>query len=379
MSSGSAVGEWSMFGHNLAQTGSTGSSAAVPKGTLTWVFATGREILASPVVANGVVYVGSIDGIFYAVDARTGDELWRFAAENWIESSAAVAGGVVYFGSNDGRLYALDAQTGEKLWEYPAKFSIKSSPALANANVYFTTGEYMIYALNARTGEMLWTFETKGDVSASPVVANGIVYVGDLDSFFYGLDAVTGRRRLHFRAYGGTAASAAVSGTTVYFANTHGVFFAVDGMARNWPNEQGTRFFFYRIYVQILGAIPPKWLMPPAQTGLLWWTRLGGPLYSSPAFFDDRLFIGTANRLLAVNVNTHGVDWEFTTGDIVSSSPAVMEGVVFAGSGDGNLYAVEADSGKVGSRARGASNGYCAHFANCRRDRRTVQCYDQSG
>src|ERR1700704_2130316 len=41
----------------------------------------------------------------------------------------------------------------------------------------------------------------------------------------------------------------------------------------------------------------------------------------------------------------HGVKWTFKTGGRVYSSPAVADGVVFVGSADGNLYAVDAAAG----------------------------------
>ena len=346
MSSDSATGEWSMFGYDLARTSGTGSSAALPTGALKWVFTTGRGIYASAVVVDGVVYVGSTDNNFYAIEAQTGDELWRFTAGSWFESSAAVAGGTVYVGSNDSRLYALDAVTGEKRWEYTAKYGVRSSPALAEGRIYFSSGDYTVHALDAQTGRMLWTFEAEGAVSASPVVANGIVYVGDQSNYLYALDAVTGRRRLRFKSYGGTASSAAVSGTTVYFANKNGILFAVDGTARNWPNEHNMRFLLYRIYVQSLSIVPPMWLLPPNQSGFLWAANLGGRIYSSPAVLNDRLFIGAGDRLVAVDMESYRIDWALTTGNTVSSSPAVIDGVVFAGSRDGNLYAVEAGTGE---------------------------------
>ena len=55
---------------------------------------------SSPAVANGVVYVGSVDGNVYALNASTGAKLWSY--RNWRrrDSSPAVANGVVYVGSD---------------------------------------------------------------------------------------------------------------------------------------------------------------------------------------------------------------------------------------------------------------------------------------
>ena len=92
-----------------------------------------------PAIADGVLFIGSWDSYFYAIDASTGKEKWRFKTgedpdihnQDGIQSSAAVADGMVYFGCRDSHLYALDAKTGEKKWAFGANGSwVVSSPAV---------------------------------------------------------------------------------------------------------------------------------------------------------------------------------------------------------------------------------------------------------
>jgi len=66
-----------------------------------------KPAILSPVVANGVVFIGSQDNNLYAVNAKTVAGIWQFTTGGWIESTPAVANGVVYFGSDDNHLYAL--------------------------------------------------------------------------------------------------------------------------------------------------------------------------------------------------------------------------------------------------------------------------------
>ena len=63
--------------------------------------------LSSPVVADGVVYLGATNDNVYALKAETGAVLWSYTTGNFVESLPAVANGVVYVGSNDDNLYAL--------------------------------------------------------------------------------------------------------------------------------------------------------------------------------------------------------------------------------------------------------------------------------
>ena len=86
---------------------------------------------ASPAIADGMVFIGSWDSYFYAIDAASGQEKWKFKTgedhdtynQVGIQSSAAVADGIVYFGCRDSHLYALDARSGEKKWAFSANGS----------------------------------------------------------------------------------------------------------------------------------------------------------------------------------------------------------------------------------------------------------------
>ena len=57
-------------------------------------------------------------GGLYALNASTGALLWSYNTEGQARSSPAVANGVVYVGSLDNNVYALNASTGALLWKY---------------------------------------------------------------------------------------------------------------------------------------------------------------------------------------------------------------------------------------------------------------------
>ena len=151
-------------------------------GTEKWKFRTGDGILSSPAVANGVVYVGSLDQFLYALDADTGEEKWRFQTGGRIYTTPAVANGVVYIGSDSGFMYAVDAKSGTRNWLYETGKEIRSSPAYANGRIYFGSLSQYLYVLDAMTGEEDWILLTGGDVSSSPAVADGMVYFGSGNS-----------------------------------------------------------------------------------------------------------------------------------------------------------------------------------------------------
>jgi outer membrane protein assembly factor BamB len=79
----------------------------------------------------------------------------------------------------------------------------------------------------------------------------------------------------------------------------------------------------------------------------LWRFKTGGAVYSSPAVSNGVVYVGSDdNNLYAIDAVTGKEKWRFATGDTVLSSPAVLNGVVYVGSDDNNLYAIDAVTGK---------------------------------
>jgi hypothetical protein len=137
-----------------------------------------RCVHSSPAFADGVVYFGSWDSWFYAVDAKTGALQWRFHGgedplihnQVGFQSSPAVVNGVVYTGCRDSKLYAIDAATGRAKWHFDAAGSwVISSPAVAEGKVVFGTSDSSLYlVLDAETGKELVRQQGQAFVFSSP-------------------------------------------------------------------------------------------------------------------------------------------------------------------------------------------------------------------
>lgn len=76
-------------------------------GHLLWRFAMGAQILATPVVAAGFIYIGSDDGNFYALNMQTGRPAWRYTTGE-VRSAASLANGHLFVGSLNGAMYAFN-------------------------------------------------------------------------------------------------------------------------------------------------------------------------------------------------------------------------------------------------------------------------------
>ena len=76
---------------------------------------------------------------------------------------------------------------------------------------------------------------------------------------------------------------------------------------------------------------------------LKWSYATGGAVQSSPAVVNGVVYFGSLdNNVYALNASTGAKLWSYTTGGAVRSSPAVSKGVVYIGSGDFNVYALNA-------------------------------------
>ena len=79
----------------------------------------GDHAWTSPAVANGIVYFGVNRPIpvVYGVDAATGQEIWEHVGTiSNIVSSPALLDGRLYVAFTDGTIRALDAATGQVIW-----------------------------------------------------------------------------------------------------------------------------------------------------------------------------------------------------------------------------------------------------------------------
>ncbi|MBI3753911.1 MAG: PQQ-binding-like beta-propeller repeat protein [Deltaproteobacteria bacterium] len=179
------------------------------KGRKIWEFKTTGAVESSPTVADGRVYFGTGDGVLYCLDTKDGHEIWRFQAATEIISSPAAEGGVVYLNSADDKLYALKAETGEKLWQYSRRYVNKmvmrtfASPAVYGDKVYCSLADGYVIAVEKSSGREVWQKKVSGEGKGgaarfTPTIDNGIVYCINGDGLLIALDAENGEEKWRF-------------------------------------------------------------------------------------------------------------------------------------------------------------------------------------
>lgn len=124
--------EWSIFGgNNLHQRHSPLTQVSpdtVSELEIAWQFNSGTNATfqATPIVKAGVMYVSLPFNDVVALNAKSGKLIWRYQHDRIktrdmccgpANRGVAVADGRVFMGTVDGRLIALDAETGNKVWD----------------------------------------------------------------------------------------------------------------------------------------------------------------------------------------------------------------------------------------------------------------------
>ena len=118
-----------------------------------------------------------------------------------LKSSPAVVGGIVYVGSLDGYMYALDANNGNVIWTYQTQGQIESSPAVPTEQ-YISPRRNQLQALSTS-----WTLTLEvcfgnrnslrvpvyrwQEMMGSPSVADGMVFASSDLRSYYGVNATT--------------------------------------------------------------------------------------------------------------------------------------------------------------------------------------------
>ncbi len=361
-----------------------GNIYAVDAGTgrQIWKRATRGPVASSPALAGGMVFATSYDGKLYGLNAETGAVKWKFSSggERRFEakgldgmepknqtiadpldvflSSPVVVNGTIYFGSGDGNLYAINAATGEPVWKFKTGDVVHASPAYADGVLYCGSWDSYFYAIDAATGKEKWRFHGGEDplihnqvgFQSSPAVANGMVYTGCRDSNLYALDAATGKEKWRFNnQMSWVITSPAISQGRVFFATSDSGLFHVADAATGKPvlQQQVKAYMFSSPAIAgdvvLIGVLNGTLEARDRKTGdLLWDFRTerskenkGWILTADRKFNQPLLFYSNWREAPLV-----ATDRQLSVGSIFSS-PLVADGVVYFGSTDGFLYAVE--------------------------------------
>ena len=368
-----------------------------------WIDSLGGEIISSPSVVNNMLYIGCRDNRLRAINAATGKVRWQFIASGWIDASPAVHANQVVVGSRDGNLYVLDTATGSLRKKIAAGMQL-SSPAFMGGTTLVGTGAPYggLCGIDSETQSSApaWTIPFPQLCYSSPAVLGRRAFIGANDGYLYACNIVDDRgiQWQYFTGNNAYMASPALADSAVYFAS--GGFgatvcalsaatgtplwkTAIVSMNRAAAFSASAQSVSAPLFKQIISLPPDARDRAIGRLGIL---GIKFPLASTPkppgalekrvaptdSFFSygeirissvaiDKQRVYLCMRelgypkplfsLVALDKKTGSEIWRFSRliGHVpigYCSSPVVTDSFVFAGAGEGKLFAFSSRDGK---------------------------------
>ncbi len=269
----------------------------------------GSAIVGTPVVNGDVVYIvlTNAQRSVIAYNFHTAEELWRLRIGD-IESSPLFLNAKLYVGTLNGELYCIDAETGNIDWKYSVssdskKRLIRSSPASDGTSIIFCCDDGNIFSMH-KDGTVDWRAQTGGDIIASPAIFAEHVYVCSADSCIYSFSIRTGlsewRKKLSARIY----SSPAVSEKSVVAGCVDGIVWCLDRLSgeKLWTRETGGVITSapvisgYMVYVGNLDKALYTLLLENGE--VIDERRCSGRIKTSPLVYRQFLFLIVESRSL---------------------------------------------------------------------------------
>ncbi len=153
---------------------------------------------AQPVVVDGRLFVGGMDGVVYARNASTGAPLWRYATDGPVRHSLAVWRDVVTGSSHDGYTYALGAADGGVRWRAATGASATAPLVDTGRNVvYVGSTDGRLSALSLASGATVWQVNVNRPILTSPALSldGALLFIGAESIEAIAIEAATGALR----------------------------------------------------------------------------------------------------------------------------------------------------------------------------------------
>lgn len=212
----------------------------------------------APPVPGGVAHAGNriivTSGLnsVVALDAKDGKQVWRTALPAPVRTAPTLANGRVYVVTVDNELQALDLETGNLLWNHQGLAELTTlaggaAPAASGNLVLAAYSSGELFGLLADNGRPLWfdslnssnrpfAVASLGDIAAKPVIDNDTVFAVGHNGTFAAINARTGQR-LWSKDIGGVQPPW-VSGNSLFILNNENALIALtrDGRVR-WVKQ----------------------------------------------------------------------------------------------------------------------------------------------
>jgi outer membrane protein assembly factor BamB len=314
-------------------------------GRLNLVIQADNPITATPTIGqpagsetvDPLIVFPTTDGVVHAFSAvRTGTGVWDYQTDSTVRAPALIIEQSVFVATTDGRIHAIDLQSGDLLWRYPAAESeatdpedapsFNTAPAFFEGVVYVTSREGSLHAVDAASGEPLCPrpIDLNGTVNIYPSIAEGVVFVG--------LENPSG-----IHAFAAGACGNPPAGYSAFYPSSLAVRLGLLAT----PDTMYVLEDRLLLAMLLDGAL---WLDAGGSTPSPW---EGGPfgaadiITTPPVLADGVLFVGSQDGMVhAIDAENGVVLWQFNVESAVRGELVVVPGAVIVTTADGEIIAI---------------------------------------
>lgn len=335
---------WPVFRGNPEQSG-VAASALPDKLEILWTFKAEDSIENAVAVAGDLVFVGALDEYLYAIDLAGGKPRWKQKVAPF-KAAPIVRDGLVYAGDLDGNFHCFDAVKGVKKW------SFETGSEIGGANfhkdrIVFASHDENLYCVT-KEGKLAWKFRTDGPIYGAPAVADGKTFVVGCDSMMHVLDVEKGKELSSVNLEGQTGATAGVLGGHLYVGTMSNEVKAIDWKRSSitWSYKAGRQSQAYysspavtQKHVVIGSRDNKVHCLDRVKGTSVWSFPTGNKVDSSPVVAGAKVVIGSQDgKLYVLDLETGKSLQTVPLDGPVNASPAVVGGKVLIGTQKGTLY-----------------------------------------
>lgn len=239
-------------------------------------------------------------------------------------------------------------------WAFPCEDAVRTRPLVYNGVVYAGADDNNLWAVDAKSGSLRWRFPAGAPITASPAYAAGALYFGSADHKLYALDIRSGKMIWQLKTEGEIHARPAAGSGLVLAGSDDGYLYALKAGA-SYPQKVWTRDCLApvrsapviengRIY---FGTHDGELMCLDASGAELWRVTGRRRIVAQPLIVDQLIYFGSIDcNIYAVQVDHPVIEWNFRTKGEVTAAAAYADGKVFIGAADGSFYALDSLGGQ---------------------------------
>lgn len=250
------------------------------------------------------LYIGGVDGNFFAFDSMTGDELWRCETEARALSVATIDRNNVYF-CTEKHLWAVSRADGTPRWKVQCHLSVdQTSIALANTSITVVHQDKIIHTHAVDSGELLWKYVPDNQNPPLLLASRNTIYAAS-DGYLYALDRVTGELKWRKQSH-----------------HDYRYAFLLDrNNQKPYFNIEGNRFAAFSEDSDEIEEV------------------LDLPRKGRGEIVDDRIYLTEEHLCCIIDKQNKSVIWQFAADSYLLLSPCVVNGKMYVASKGGMIYA----------------------------------------